>query len=975
MATRFYSSARAAVRTLFEQATEYSVSGLLKKYNERTRKLFESMVGKKNAEDKTQWKNLFDDEGYVLLKASKKKSSFEAFGFSLDVPHGAKRLRLHADKSMDLEAAVYEPLVPALQQTGDGESGGFELVYGKLSSYIEPRSNFVGQYRKARNLGPYCLLNMASSLDFNFKRDIISKRREYIPSYSDKWMQLFIAHCEQFIPRFQQEMAARDLRGPENNRNMAPDQMKAVQIAKDTFKTGNEENYPVFFAVYDNTNIVAYYTLETLRNCLRLKDEPDPDYNRIPSGSEKGPKSGGTVRNDMKRRQQESIKFRLNLLPSAKQHQTTADDVENLYMDEADRDKISSTLDFDAAARAFEHDFPSRSMVEFKKEFCSVMKLVVQVLLSTTKRPELEDLKTKGSVNVSQGLTSLLPFPISKDMGFYQSDHEPFFLPTYGLDDYQFYKEYPTWQQDTSKPVPVSSASLFLWRHIVARLGHVESNPLEDYASSEELVKLITGMTDFAPSDQKESERNYRLVDMISHGIENVLTESKYGGGVRTLHMRQQIDASIVGSAADLPQPFSPLRVSFPSATSKLQKLNYTLGSESSDVLEAIQIAVSCVYAQKYNRPTPVPECESGLTLENAGWILTQDTDFGFKKRYLDEFSLYGAGNRYCSTPIDPNGDAIDMSRYCEYFGLQSKSLHNKCGKYVFVFEEDPEIYCPDEVVCGTGNFTFTCSLNQDDSVIEFDRLGSTPFEIDTQKTIYAANEKAEKEFITLYLPIEDTGERIGFCRVVIQREEDALFLVKDVDGCILLKPNLLRRFNRKNEYFRFAEGLHVVGCPNLRLEIMDIAECREWEQNLAAYNTFNISQNPFGYLKSTTTVTLQEISKQLVEGFQGFHYSNMRALQRTVFAIAANDTKDSILKWYTSPDSPLHKEPRAVNIHCPEKQDIADAELMRLLYSKKKHGQEVLISEVIVLVRGPGINAVRTLLVSANRMSGISTP
>lgn len=951
----YYPSARAAVRTLFEQATEYSVSGLLKKYNERTRKLFESMVGQKNAEDKAKWKALFDDEGYVLLKSTKKTSSFEPFGYSLDVPRAAKRLRLYADKTSQLGGPV-EPRVPALQKNGDGESGGFELVYGTLSSYFEPRTNFVVAYEKRKFLGEYCLLNISTG-DIDFQEDVINESGKLIPLYSDGWIQLLIKHCEQYISLFQDTIDTQ-LNLQIQDTDLRAQQDKALRIAQNAFKTGNVDNYPVFFHVVGDN--VFPYTLRSLRDCLTLKDEPE--FQRIPSDTGKGPKSG-SVRSDMKRRQEESLKFRLHLLQSAKQHQTTADDVDTLYMSEGDKDKISSMLDFDAAARAFEHDFPSRSMMEFKKEFCSVMKLVVQVLLSTTNRPELDDLKTKGTVNVSQGSgTSLLPYPISKDMEFYQSDHEPFFLPTYGLEDYQFYKEYPTWQYDKkddgTKPIPVSSASLFLWRHIVARLGHVESNPLEDYASSEELVKLITGISDFAPVDQRESERNYRLVDMISQGIDDVLTESQYGGGVTTLHMRQQIDASIVGSPADLPQPFPPLRVSFSSATSKLQRLNYTLGSESSDVLEAIQIAVSCVYAQVYNRPTEVQQCLSGLTLENAGWTLTQKSDFGFKQRYLDEFSLYGAGNRYCSTPVDSNGDAVDVSRYCEYFGIQSKSLHNKCGKYVFVYEEDPDIYCPDEVVCGTGTFTFSPVL-EDPPLVFYDSLGSTPFEIDTQKTLFSASESDRKR-ISLYFPIEDTTERIGFCLLTIRKEKDGIFLADGVNGCILLKPNLLRRYNRKNNCFRFKKDLKVIGCPNLRLDELEILECPEWEQNLSAYKTFNVSHDPFAYRKSTTTVTLREIAKQLVEGFQGFHYSNMRSLQRTVFAIAVNDTKDSIVKWYTSPVSPIHKEPRAVNLRCPQKMDIADAELMRLLYSKKKHGQDELITEVIVLVRGPGMNAVR---------------
>ena len=218
--------------------------------------------------------------------------------------------------------------------------------------------------------------------------------------------------------------------------------------------------------------------------------------------------------------------------------------------------------------------------------------------------------------------------------------------------------------------------------------------------------------------------------------------------------------------------------------------------------------------------------------------------------------------------------------------------------------------------------------------------MTSTLFDDCLLKTFDACLKDAVRNQHQVYLPLDyqtgDSSMRAGFLKCTVGRPEDQVRLEPDVEhppgqyklvlrsinGVFLLMPNLMKHGDDPDT-IQFDAGISSVYYrANLSSLLFRVTEecAGQWGVNLKAHQSYRKTPHPLVYHTEQANTSTDDFVSQMIRGFQGFHFSNMRALRRTVFAIAANKTRDKLWKWYTSRQSGVHSEPRGVHLECPEK-------------------------------------------------------
>lgn len=133
----------------------------------------------------------------------------------------------------------------------------------------------------------------------------------------------------------------------------------------------------------------------------------------------------------------------------------------------------------------------------------------------------------------------------------------------------------------------------------------------------------------------------------------------------------------------------------------------------------------------------------------------------------------------------------------------------------------------------------------------------------------------------------------------------------------------------------------------------------------------------PFQFTKTRHPIDVNaaSVARLVKTGLQGLHFSNSRALQRTVFAVAIGKQREDVLKWLAQSDKRYPRQciPWAVCIPTPiagtsAKADTksGDAVLLHMLYSAHSRSGErtvqmPLASRVTIQVKGPAPTSLYT--------------
>ena len=355
-------------------------------------------------------------------------------------------------------------------------------------------------------------------------------------------------------------------------------------------------------------------------------------------------------------------------------------------------------------SQAFEFDLQIRDMKGYNDEYRVAMRMVLQVLFSKVKCPLPDKVTRLGSVYL-KGPRTISPL----GSGFVFTPHVPqqvadvsgfddkFRVPVLASSQQSFIDSYPRWTDGGSD---VSAAALYLWRHAVATSTQPFS--IEGSGSSlNDLASMMAMSEPFAPMD-KDSQ------DLCTVMLRSLIASPPFQNGEEdSLHLIQLTSSEAAPGGSGYSQPFPPLRVHFKGAAimkhsdnPKSYKLRYSLGSESTVLIESVFIATALLKVLQLNKsfasseietkdlPRKVPHSNSRPAIfprnqEDAEY----KRDVTLYSDAVDRMSLsYALSYKLPEYP----GAQFSLGAYGDFLGLPPNAM-NKAGRVVFCAKSGPQ--------------------------------------------------------------------------------------------------------------------------------------------------------------------------------------------------------------------------------------------------------------------------------------------
>ena len=168
-------------------------------------------------------------------------------------------------------------------------------------------------------------------------------------------------------------------------------------------------------------------------------------------------------------------------------------------------------------------------------------------------------------------------------------------------------------------------------------------------------------------------------------------------------------------------------------------------------------------------------------------------------------------------------------------------------------------------------------------------------------------------------------------------------------------------------------DASHIVRMFNIHDNSVVTIDEKSWEINMRAYTQNWPMPRPVYFETTKNVVTPSTIVDDIVQGFEGFHFTNMKSMTKTDFAVAVNAKYDSIFKYHNVREN---GEPMAINVHNPEPNDKNDADLISMIMAKEAasgdenlaaghrrtgKNRDSLIVPVVVIVKGTYVGSLAT--------------
>ena len=442
-------------------------------------------------------------------------------------------------------------------------------------------------------------------------------------------------------------------------------------------------------------------------------------------------------------------------------------------------------------------------------------------------------------------------------------------------------------------------------------------------------------------------------------------------------------------------QPFSPLFVQFTQTTSK-DKLNWVLGTEATPVLESVILALHIVAHFAAQEPK-----NTNIAIEDVmmGDPLTVDLSKPLLECAKPQRSME------ITTLFQTRDGVLDCTEYASYLGLKSSHHYLRAGRGFFAsvqpkfkhddgvtgcFVASPKSFNTTDIagkrcidrqtlfMVGTKQVLVPDTDGKFTDVVPtliscYEILGTYPDKFDIKDSYYTTflTETLQKntDFIgPISLPIYNTrNDLVGY----------AYFEHAEISNCILnwetstltniictnstvLRP-LYDTANRT--YYYFNEDLYVLVIKST-LKILKNTPAVYRAKTPPDTPVRQPAPLPFKYNGEEHVIEIAKIVDDIVDGVQGVHYTNARALSKTVFAGLLN-TKSEELITYLHKDDPRYTKPAPKWTY-----DLESGEPMAtvLAYLNGVYEQSVtrstempLCNRVCVDVRGPSPDCLAT--------------
>ena len=608
----------------------------------------------------------------------------------------------------------------------------------------------------------------------------------------------------------------------------------------------------------------------------------------------------------------------------------------------------SDDVDIDAAFKNFEYDMHVGNVAAYKDEVLSVVRLALECILIPVETVRERFEKMSSQKVLGSNPTVLRMFPeLGGNLGNFKR--------TKNTDqDINLF--------ETGK---ISAASYFVYQHILKSYTTPFDVRFGDKPNYDEVMSLLASLNPFPLKGESTIKFVKKTMSEISKQLSTKFQES--------YHFVQQLDNS---RPSEIQQPFQPFFVNF-SRTTNDKQLNWSVGSESTVMLEGMVLALNLVnfLAKKENKT----KCDyNGI----------KDTPFkiDFKDKSFEELQRIGLSKMNPFGAVQTNKFTIggnfvyDSKEYFEKFlGLDPQFCGMQIGRLVIGTKQKGSL--------GWFKMRFVLTPEKEAKIRPFMQNFEDFYQYAADMVEKSNFEKTKQPFTALCIDVDGKKKRVGFCLFKDTRNSNSssselINFLSDID-MVLYKSDLLVnygfysgeevefQFKPLNLYFTIQndDGTEQE-CFSINTKNIDNTnEKISIKQSRTAYDINNrthkvplrnpIDYVPFEFEKTNQKIKYEQIVSTLMDNFKGLHYSNMKSLRRTVMAVAVKKSFDDLTKWLQQKVSVYNGNvPWAVNA-LDEKQR-GDGMLLSMLYqsfenSSTRATDSPMADRVLIRCKGPG--------------------
>lgn len=449
-------------------------------------------------------------------------------------------------------------------------------------------------------------------------------------------------------------------------------------------------------------------------------------------------------------------------------------------------------------------------------------------------------------------------------------------------------------------------------------------------------------------------------------------------------------------------QPYAPLFVHFTQTTSH-NSLNWVLGTEATPILESVILALHIVshlartpFLPESTADNPNPAVYAGTTMKTNP--LTVDVTKPIAGCFRPQRSK--ETTKLFQTPEG----IVDCTEYARALGLRHPHMYLRAGRGFFAggyepvigtgvvgcFKASPKEFSSSDIAkkrC-IGENTIFQNINRNAYTKINSENGAFQEVESTALSCYniIARGKSDldrSDYFTAVLPILNQGTFNEPCALPIYTLDEELVGFAYFEPLVISNQNIMWNESTlvnilcvnsqvlyplyewlHDTYYYFNRDVFIHGTKNtiiiLKNTPVAIRTTTAPEPPLRPPSPL-----PFQYTSESHLIVLADIEKAIVDGAQGIHYTNTRALSKTVFAGVINTKRDAVYAYLTKLD------PRYARNAPPWAYDLESGTPMAtvLAYLNGAYEQSVtratetaLTSRVCVDVRGPSPDCLATL-------------
>lgn len=638
-----------------------------------------------------------------------------------------------------------------------------------------------------------------------------------------------------------------------------------------------------------------------------------------------------------------------------------------------DTGDIAKDIDYDTACSVFEIDMHAGDMKSHKQEIMNVLALTIQMLLAERQ----EHIETIELSKLSDDPYNTA-FPSVVDNINVTSHHNA----------------YPPAFTDGSSDKITSACSDFLIKSAVLTIAHPLTGKLLSY---DDIIAILSASDPFPLSEEL-----YALCKPVYTMLEKKIDTVLQNGIYLTQYLENRVDVET--------QPTPPLFIKFSNHTT--DKLDYTIGSEATPVLESIILAnrvVTSFSTQKGEitgdaRDAPPGEfynmddyyCGDTPVVVNTHMPyatcferdhhkeFTRDIQLSKTKKIVDtkayaksigmsapyHYLQHGRSFIYSEPTLSPGKGTVGLfdvstkpisQMYINYNELVNFSAGESIEKiYTDMgrLENDKIIDKQRFEIPVEGNIFQKKIIQDNKSYIELIENYDADFDTDRVPVFVIIGRKKEMVGWAIFKNLSIIENKIDTSKTILSR-----LLIYD-SRCIF--PMHVR--NGRQYYY--SKHPLIIGKTNkvfilkqqFPLMYTDLKSAEIYKQQLKHPHKHKL--HPYIYKQKAVVTDAENLTTKLVEGINGLHYTNTRALSRTVFALVLNDHYTKLYDYLDMDDRRYGGKKIKWAYDVYGKHPIGSV-ILNLhsahLHSVTKMQDSNFVEHVIVSVQGPGINDIAT--------------